>query len=182
MSEVHLHETDAAVVTIDLRSFSAVCEKLALLDLGVALTRFYEHAERCVAASGGRLVKLIGDSVLAAWLGGEVARPRDAALEAVARAIAERASFVAENQAAGLPELDYIVTAAAGRVLAGQIGARALSAFDVVGTPVNVAFKLSGVATQRGVDHLLAYATPATTPVEGIDLWGRRFPIYRLKA
>jgi adenylate cyclase len=182
MNEVFLHETEAAVMVFDLRGFSRLCANLAPLDLGLALGRFYRHAETCIDAWGGRLVKLAGDSVMATWLANETAWPMKAAISAVAESQRRKPAWLDTLAADGLPRLEYGVTAAAGPVLAGQLGTDRHKSFDVVGEPVNVAFKLLPFATARGVDHLLAMTVPdhPAVEVEGVELGGKRMRLSRL--
>lgn len=179
---VFLHETEAAVVVFDLRGYSRLCVELAPLELGLALGRFYRHVERCVDSYGGRVVKLVGDAVLAAWLANETAWPRKAALAAVADAQQKKPGWLEEGQREHAPHLDYSVGAAAGPVLAGQLGAERHRAFDVVGEAVSVAFKLTSLATARGVDHLLATTVPdlPAVEVEGVELGGKLLRLWRL--
>src|SRR5258708_38689904 len=119
---VFLHETEAAIVLFDLRGFTRLAATLAPLDLGLALGRFYAHAEHCIEGAGGRLVKFAGDAVVGAWLANETPWPKAQALNAVVTANQKRASFLAPCRAEGVPELAHSVAAAAGTVLAGQIG------------------------------------------------------------
>jgi class 3 adenylate cyclase len=177
---VFLHEVEAAVAIFDLRGFTQLAAALAPLDLGLALARFYAHAEACIESHGGRLVKLAGDAVIAAWLANEAPRPRAQAVAAIAEALRARAPFLARCRADGIPELDYVVAAAAGPVLAGQIGTERHKSYDVLGEPVNTAFKLAALAQGRGADHLLAVALPELVEVEGVELGGKRLRLFRL--
>ncbi len=174
---VFLHETEAAVLVFDLSGYSRLCAELSPLDLGVALGDFYDHVEKIVDTHGGRLVKLMGDAVLAAWLANETGFPRPAALSAVADALRQRPAWIAAH-----PDLAYTIAAAAGPVLAGQIGTERHLGFDVLGAPVNTAFKLTSVASAREVDHVLAVAVPEhpAVEVEGVELGGKRLRLFRL--
>jgi class 3 adenylate cyclase len=82
-----------------------------------------------------------------------------------------------------MPELEHAVAAAAGPVLAGQIGTERHKGFDVLGEAVNTAFKLATLAHARAVDHLLAIAVQdhELVEVEGVDLGGKLVRLYRLK-
>jgi class 3 adenylate cyclase len=182
MSEVFLHETEAAIVVFDVRGFSRLCAELAPLELGLTLGRFYRHVEGCIDAWGGRLVKLAGDSVLAAWLANETAWPVKMAISAVAESRARKPAWQEKLKADGMPAVDYGVAAAAGPVLAGQLGTDRHRSFDLLGEPVNVAFKLLPFATARAVDHLLAMTVPdhPSVEVEGVELGGKKMRLYRL--
>jgi adenylate cyclase len=181
---VFLEETEATVVVFDLRGFSRLSAALAPLDLGLALGHYYEHAEGCVLAHKGRLVKFAGDAVFAAWLANETSDHKQKAVAAVAEANLTRPAWLERNQGAGMPVLDYSVAAATGPVLAGHIGTPRHKSFDVLGAPVNTAAKLTTVATARGVDHLLALQVPehASVEVEGIEIGGQMIRLFRLGA
>ena len=177
MGRVVLHETEAAILVFDLRGYSRLCSQLQPLDLGIAIGEFYEQAERLTLMNGGRLIKIAGDAVLAAWLANETGFPKPAAIGAVAQWQRERTAWLKQN-----PDLDFTIAAAAGSVLVGQIGTAKHTAFDVLGEPVNTAFKLTSVASARDVDHLLALAVPEhpAVEVEGVELGGRLFRLFRL--
>jgi len=180
MDAVFLHEAEAAVVLFDLRNFTGIAAALSPLDLGLALSRYYAHAEQHIESHGGRLVKFAGDAVLAAWLANETAKPLAQALAAVAAAVQSRGAFLERCRADRLPELDYAVAFAAGPVLAGQIGTERHKSYDVLGEPVNAAFKLAALAQARGVDHLSGIQTPDLVEVEGVDLGGKLVRLFRL--
>jgi adenylate cyclase len=177
LEAVFLHETQAAVLVFDLRGFSRLCAELSPLDLGLALGKFYLHVEQIVEKHGGRVVKLMGDAVLTAWLANETGFPRPAAMAAVQEDQRSKRAWLAAH-----PELDYGLAGASGPVLAGQIGTAHHSSFDVLGDPVNTAFKLTSVASARGVDHLMAMAVQGfeAVEVEGVELGGRRLRLFRL--
>ena len=95
-------------------------------------------------------------------------------------------AWAAENDKLGLPILAYSVAAAAGRVLVGQIGTPRQRSFDVLGAPANVAVKLTSVATMRDVDNLVtgetvAPGTAGVVEVEGIELGGHRYRLFRVE-
>jgi adenylate cyclase len=180
MSGVFLQETEATVCVFDLRGFSRLTVSLAPLDLGLALRHFYTHAEDCVMRNHGRIVKFAGDMVLAAWLDNEVGDHRGKALAAMRDALAHKGEWLAHNQSQGLPVLDYSLAAADGPVLAGHIGTDRFKSFDVLGEPVNVAAKLTTVATVRQIDHLIAFQAADSVEVEALEIGGKLIRLFRL--
>ncbi len=196
MATLFLEETDAAVVVFDLRSFQQLAANLSPVDIGAALSHFYAHAEALILGQQGRVVKFAGDAVLGAWLAhdgaaqGEHAQSelvRRQAVKTVAAAHAGRQAWLDDNAGRGVPSLDYTVVAADGPVLAGHIGTERFKTFDVLGGPVSAAFKLTAVASARGLDHLLTVTVTEigevpTVEVEGIELGGKLLRLHRLQS
>jgi adenylate cyclase len=166
MRTLFLQEVDATVVLADVRDFSPLAQQLGPVDLGMALSRFYEHIGGIIEGHHGRIVKFIGDGVLGAFIGGD---HRLNALEAIGEMVTSRQKFLDENAQQKLPVLDYAVGAASGNVLAGELGTDKLRFYDVLGQPVNQAFRICALATRRGVSNLVDAHT-----WEGVKTPGRR--------
>lgn len=154
MSTLFLQIVDATVVVADLRDFSPLAAQLGPVELGLALSRFYEHIGAVIEKNHGRIVKFIGDGVLSVFVG-PPAENRARALRAVADAIARRQTFLDDNIGMKLPVLDYAMGAASGTLLAGELGTEKLRFYDVLGQPVNHAFRVTALATRRGVTNLV---------------------------
>jgi adenylate cyclase len=169
-------------MVFDLKGFTKLSAGLSPLDLGVVLGHYYGFAEKVIQENDGRLVKFMGDAVLGVWLANDVLNHKKQALAAVAQAAAEKPTWLADNQKGGLPPLDFTVASAAGPVLAGQIGTARNRSFDVLGSPVNTAVTLAGVAAARSMEHLLALAEPdpACVEVDGVEIAGTLARLYRL--
>jgi len=150
-----LQEVDATVLLADVRDFSPLAAQLGPVDLGLVLGRFYEHIGEIIEKHHGRIVKFIGDGVLGAFVGNLGGEHRLRALQAVAEMTARRQPFLDENEKMKLPLLDYAVGVASGALLAGELGTEKLRFYDVLGQPVNRAFRLTALATRRGVGNLV---------------------------
>jgi adenylate cyclase len=161
-----LQEVEATVVLADVRDFSPLAAQLGPVDLGLALSRFYEHLGEIIEKHHGRIVKFIGDGVLAVFTRSGARDHRLTALEAVAEAIGTRQAFLDDNVKLKLPVLDYSVGAASGSVLAGEMGTMKLRFYDVLGQPVNQAFRLTSLAARRNVSNLVAADTYEGAPRE----------------
>jgi adenylate cyclase len=162
MGTMFLQEVDASVMLADVRDFSPLAAQLGPVELGLALSRFYEHLAQLVEKHHGRVVKFIGDGVLAVFIGQGEHRKR--ALKAAAEGVRTRQPFLDENASKNLPVLDYAVGLASGHLLAGELGTDKLRFYDVLGQPVNQAFRLAALATRRGVSNLVA-----ADVYEGVD-------------
>jgi adenylate cyclase len=162
MGTMFLQVVDATVLLADLRNFSPLAAQLGPVELGLALSRFYEHVGAVVEKHHGRIVKFIGDGVLTVFVGPS-AENRARALNTVAELVRSRQAFLDENFKVHLPVLDYSVGAASGTLLAGELGTDKLRFYDVLGQPVNHAFRLTALAGRRNVTNLVDSAT-----IEGI--------------
>jgi adenylate cyclase len=154
MGTMFLQEVEATVVLADVRDFAPLAQQLGPVELGLALSRFYEHIGGIIEKHHGRIVKFIGDGVLGVFLGSKEHRVR--ALAAIADAVKSREAFLDENAKKKLPVLDYAFGAASGNILAGELGTDKLRFYDVLGAPVNQAFRLTALATRRGVSNLVS--------------------------
>ena len=190
MSDRFLQESEATVLNFDLRGFTMIAAHLGPVDLGALLSRFYEHAESAIDAGGGRLVKFMSDVVMSVFIAGQHGEAhgghRKGAVAAIRHAQRARAAWLAQNQALQLPLLSYSMAAASGTVLVGQIGTAKQHAFDVLGAPANVAYKLTAVATMRDVDNLvtadvLAGGREGAIESESVALGGQRYRLYQVE-
>lgn len=189
MGTMFLQEVEATVVLADVRDFSPLAAQLGPVELGLALSRFYEHVGGAIEKSHGRIVKFIGDGVLAVFIGApEVHRAR--ALAAIADLVHGRQKFLDENVTQKLPVLDYALGAASGHVLAGELGTERLRFYDVLGQPVNQAFRLTGLATRRGVTNLVSADTyesvdkdrrPAAVETDMVELGTDKLRLFKIE-
>jgi adenylate cyclase len=188
MRTLFLQEVDATVVLADVRDFSPLARQLGPVDLGLALSRFYEHVGGIIEGHHGRIVKFIGDGVLGVFIGGD---HRLSALEAVAEMVTTRQQFLDENAKRHLPVLEYAVAAASGPVLAGELGTEKLRFYDVLGQTVNEAFRIVALATRRGVSNLVDAATwehvktpgrrPAAIETDAVELGTEKVRLFKLE-
>lgn len=191
MSTLFLQESDATVLLADIRDFSKLASNRgATIELAITLSRFYEHVASVAKAEGGRVIKLCGDGVLCAFVG--IADHRQHAMRALQKSVASRESMNDIARAGKMPVIDYTTVVASGRVLAGDLGAEKLQGFDVIGPVVNRLFRLSQIATQRGVTNLVEASTydglgdkpkaKSVAPYEAIPGDGVSLALYELEA
>ena len=162
MATMFLQEVEASVVLGDVRDFETLARQLGPVDLGLALSAFYEHIGNIIENNHGRIVKFIGDGVLGVFIG---SGHRLHALEAIRDAVQSKQQFLDENTKLKLPMLDYAMGTTSGNLLAGEIGTEKLRFYDVLGAPVNQVFRLTALATRRNVSNLIAAGT-----YEGADV------------
>ena len=186
MGTMFLQVVEATVLAADLRDFSPLAAQLGPVELGLALSRFYEHVGAVVEKHHGRVVKFIGDGVLTVFVAAEA---HGRALRAVQELVHSREKFLDENVGMKLPVLDYSVGASSGTVLAGELGTQKLRFYDVLGQPVNHAFRLTALAGRRGVTNLVDAATlegvaagdrPPAIETDSVELDAAKLRLYRL--
>jgi adenylate cyclase len=187
-----LQEVDATVLLADVRDFEPLARQLGPVELGLALSRFYEHFGALIERHHGRVVKFLGDGVLAVFIGaGAAGDHRLRALKAARDAVARRQAFLDENVERKLPLLDYALGAASGPVLAGELGTDKLHFYDVLGSSVNRAFRITSLATRRGVSNLIDAATyegvadkgarPAAIETDPVELGDEKLRLFKLE-
>jgi adenylate cyclase len=190
MGTMFLQLVDASIVLADLRNFLPLAAQLGPVELGLALSRFYEHAGAAVEKHHGRIVKFIGDGVLSVFVGPH-AENRARALAAVAELLRSRQSFLDENVRSKLPVLDYSLGVASGTVQAGELGTEKLHFYDVLGQPVNHAFRLTALAARRDVTNLIDSSTldgvaPAERPpvieTDAVELDNQKLRLFKIQA
>jgi class 3 adenylate cyclase len=100
---------------------------------------------------------------------------------------AHRDSWLADNAKVKLPVLDYTASAASGLVLCGELGTDRVRFWDVIGAPVNRAFRLCTLAMERRVTNLVdadtvekARTKPSCVEVDPAELGGARCRLFRL--
>src|SRR5262249_31737774 len=131
VATLFLQEIQASVVVHDLRGFSALTVQLGPVELGLVLSRYYEHVAAAIEPQGGRIVKFVGDAVISVFGGARDLDHRGAALESVRATLKLREGWLAENASRKLPLLDYSIAVASGDVLAGDVGTSKLRFYDV---------------------------------------------------
>ena len=181
-----LQETEATILVTDMIGFRALAEKLGPFELGLALSRYYDHIGSLVERNGGQIVKFFGDGVLATFTG---ANHRDRGLAAIAELASTRDGWVADNAKVDLPHMDYSAGLSSGPVLAGEMGTDRIHFWDVIGTPVNKAFQLCTLAAGRDLHHLIEAGAiegpasptrPNVVEVEAAELAGKRHRLFRI--
>jgi adenylate cyclase len=148
-----LQETDATILVTDGKGFTKLAHQIGPVDLGLALTSYYNHLGSIIEKHGGRIVKFLGDGVLAAFVG--VNDHRGKALAAVAEMEAHRDQWIADSAKVKVPAIDYCTGAASGAVLCGELGTDRIRFWDVIGAPVNVAARIAALAMARQIGNLV---------------------------
>jgi adenylate cyclase len=132
--------TEAAILMVDIRGFTALCERLAPEALGRLVTAYRGRLGAIVEAHGGIVDKFVGDGAVVLF--GVVEGRADEAAAALACAEALVSGL---GEVAGQP-LRLAIGAHWGEVVAGAVGGDDRLDFTALGDAVNVAARLEEVA------------------------------------
>ncbi|OSC41098.1 adenylate/guanylate cyclase domain-containing protein [Mycobacterium decipiens] len=132
-------ERHVAVIFVDIVGSTQLVTSQPAADVVTLLNRFFAIVVDEVDRHSGLVNKFEGDAALAIFgAPNRLDHPEDAAL-AAARAMADRL-------ASEMPECQAGIGAAAGQVVAGNVGARQRFEYTVIGEPVNEAARLCELA------------------------------------
>jgi len=136
------------VLMADLRSFTPMAETLPPEEVVDALNVFLGAMTTNVMQWGGSVDNFIGDAMMAVF-GVPVAKPDDAA-RAVACAVEMQNAMAAVNteiEGRGLPGLSMGIGLSTGEAVAGNIGSERRVKYSVIGSIVNLAARIEGIAS-----------------------------------
>lgn len=142
-SEIQAQRQDVTVLAADVRNFSAYCEARSPEDAARVLHRFYTTASDIIAAHGGVVEEMVGDSLLAVFNGPQPCPHHPEQALAAARQIWLRCGEELPNTLGqGLEPLAISVGLESGVALVGSFGAAERRVHTVLGTTVTVALRL----------------------------------------
>ena len=168
------------VLMADLRGFTPMSEKLSPEEVVDALNVFLGMMSKVVMKHGGSIDNFIGDAIMAVF-GVPVSKPDDAA-RAVACAVEMQNTMVAVNaeiEGRGLPDLLMGIGLSTGEAVAGNIGSEMRVKYSVIGSIVNIAARIEGIAdggqifasdaTLKEVNGLANTAGHLNVKLKGLD-------------
>lgn len=153
----------ATIFFSDIRSFTAISERLAPEAVVEFLNEYMTRMVHCVERTGGVVDKFIGDAIMAVW-GTPVSTgnsKRDA-LECLRAALFMRQSLVEFNRGRGSDDKPVIRIGCGintGSCLAGQIGSSQRMEYTVIGDAVNLASRIEALNKPLGTDILVSDKT-----------------------
>lgn len=164
-TQVDAMSTSALVTVLvaDICDFTTLSETLPGEDVTKTLQIWFERTSEIIKQHGGQIDKYIGDCVMAFWRCSDH-NARVLAIEAVKACLAIKKDTLELSESehwAHRNSCDWNcrVSLNTGQVMIGQIGGRGARDYTVLGDVVNVAFRLNGVAGQRGYDMVLGDTT-----------------------
>lgn len=161
----------AIILNADLRGFTSFAEAASPEEVTRRLNGFFDCVGEPVTASGGQILKFLGDGLLVVFLaqdGRDMAGVAAAALEAAEAVLAAVGRLNEAEQAAGNPALLADLALHAGEVTYGNVGTADRLDFTVIGPAVNEVSRLEGLCKGLGrhllVSDAFVRAAPALRP------------------
>jgi len=151
---------EVTVLFCDIRSFTAMSEKMQATEVVSLLNRYFTALGKCISAHHGIINKYIGDAIMAIF--GAPVEAQNSARDAFLAALDMRKALVKVNQEfqeQGLPQLRFGIGIHTGPVFAGTIGARNRMEYTVIGDTVNTASRLESLCKSYTKDLLLSQAS-----------------------
>ena len=153
----------ATIFFSDIRSFTAMSEKMQPHEVVEFLNAYMTRMVDCVNKTGGVVDKYIGDAIMAVWGAPESSgSPAADALHAVTAALMMRdslARFNSERAAKGLAPVRIGCGINSGPVVAGQIGSEERMEYTVIGDAVNLASRTEALNKPFATDILITENT-----------------------
>lgn len=128
--------TKLVVLVADLTNFHRGFRTRTNEEMAAFLDRFFSMSESVITEAGGRIVKFLGDAVLAIF------QPEDAA-RAVAATVTMQTISEEMARQIGL-EMKLGANLHAGPVVSAELGSGSSRRFDIIGLVVNQTFMLGG--------------------------------------
>jgi adenylate cyclase len=181
---------DVAIMFCDLRGFTKLSGELEPGQVRQILDVYFEDTSQTILASGGTVLRFVGDEVLAVF-GAPLPQREHVAvgLRCALDLLAAAPQLHAELAKRGLPPVDYGIGLHAGEVIAAHVGSSAHRQYDLVGDAANVGSRLCG---QAGAGEIVtsgevmagARFEVSAEPLGLLDLKGARGRItgYRIRA
>lgn len=152
-SELAGEEREVSILFLDIRDFTAYCERATPHEVVSLLNGFWQQVVPVLRRHGGHANKFIGDGLLAVF--GAPEQLPDHADRAVEAAL-ELSEAVARRYA-GRVEVGIGVNS--GSVIAGSVGGGGRFEFTVIGDTVNTAARVEAATRETGDDVLITDAT-----------------------
>jgi adenylate cyclase len=168
-----LERREAAVIFVDLRSFTTFAETATPHDLAELLIEYRQHVTRLVFEWGGTVDKFIGDGVMAVF-GHPVPAANDAqqALSCALRLAVVLDGWKRQRQGDGKAALDAGIGLHFGPVVGGIISSGNHDEFTVFGDAVNVAERLERLTKTLGASIVVSAAALNRVPsAEDVAPW-----------
>ncbi len=145
----HIETVRAAILFSDIRGWTAINTRLPPSDTVAIANTYFDRIEGAVRGHGGEVLKMLGDGVLAIFIG-----ETDAQACAQAMAAAQAAHKAAQDD----PDFTtrFGIGMHVGEVLYGNVGSAERLDFTVLGAAVNLASRIEGFCSRLDQDILFS--------------------------
>lgn len=137
----------------DLRGFTSLSDRIPLNDLIAVLNNYFEAVTGPIHASGGEVLKFIGDAVLGIFRiedEAEIAEICERALSAAELAVANMHILNRRRRREEKDPLNFSIALHVGDAMYGNVGAHDRLDFTVIGPAVNLCARLEALAGSLG--------------------------------
>lgn len=153
----------ATIFFSDIRSFTAISERLAPEQVVEFLNEYLSLMVSCIEESGGVVDKFIGDAIMAVWGTAHTSgSPTQDARAALKASLAMRQALLKFNQGRGdaaNPVIQIGCGLNTGPCLAGQIGSAQRMEYTAIGDTVNLASRIEALNKPFCTDILISSQT-----------------------
>ena len=151
-----------SILFADIRSYTALTERLAPEEVVVLLNRYFETMVDVIFAHRGTLDKFIGDAIMAVF--GSPIPQADHARHAVETALGmqqQLTHFNQQQQRQGLPTLQIGIGINSDDVITGNIGSSKRMEFTAIGDGVNLTSRIESATKLYGCSIIISENTYA---------------------
>jgi adenylate cyclase len=170
---------DVSILFSDIRSYTALTEKLAAEEVVGMLNEYFESMVEAIFKYKGTLDKYIGDAIMAVF--GSPLPLTDHAWRAVQTAVEMRqrlADFNARRMSLNKEPIKIGIGINSDSVISGNIGSSKRMEFTAIGDGVNLGSRLEGASKQYGCDIVISQYT--YRPCADL-IWHRELDCIRVK-
>jgi adenylate cyclase len=154
---------EAVILYFDLSGFTKLSEALPGPEIIDLLNAYFGAVVPLIEARGGNVLKFMGDGMLAIFARETVPDTEAVAVDAICALRDMVHQISAERRAAGLAATGCTISAHAGEVLYGNIGAPTRLDFTVIGPAVNTAARIN--AMSANVDQPIVIGSNVARPL-----------------
>ena len=170
---------DVSILFSDIRSYTALTEKLAAEEVVGMLNEYFESMVEAMFKYKGTLDKYIGDAIMAVF--GSPLPLKDHAWRAVQTAVEMRqrlTEFNERRQAHNKEQIKIGIGINSDSVISGNIGSSKRMEFTAIGDGVNLGSRLESASKQYGCDIIISQYT--YRPCADL-IWHRELDCIRVK-
>jgi adenylate cyclase len=155
-TRIQFKQQFVTVLVVDIRAFTVICQKISPASIVPVIGAFSREAGERVRREGARAHKYTGDGLMAVWLHKTLVPPAEEYLP-VLRSACGIARLAEEAQAQFRLPMPIRIGAGlnSGEATLGNFGTKENPDFNVVGEPVNKAFRLESVTKEIPCDLVM---------------------------